>query len=1612
MALVRSHCASQQELAAIRSELDGRKHKSGGRQKRLTADQIEERLADLEYERTTSHVSIARDRSIMAEIAQLKASRRGMAAQELAHAARETLLDRRTAINAQLDGVFAELDELRAGLAVVDRLDRVTELNPDVLVTNDALLTEVVPVPEALVGRIVGKGGTNIRALEHACKAYLDAARKPNEDGTVDITVCGLPAGVAAAKQALQELGEEEDRHLDLPRGLISLFMAQAGERVRALEAEHFVRIRLDRQGQKAVVTGHPRRIASLTAAVEAFRGRSETIQVDTTTVPAIIGKNGANFRRLQGDLGIEVERLGSSEPGVAAANAEGNSLLRVWGDSHAAVREGVARLHELEEASKEHEVEHKVDREFIGFLLGDSGARVQAFRAEHRVRVNVGDHLGGGQWGITLKGTTAQLAGAEEAWAALLETFRAAVKQFPTSAAIGRSIIGVSGASIDKLRESTGAIVNVILGGAERGHAAKEAEKYGLGPTEALIVVRGEPEQVAAATEAVQAAIDSFTSQEVAVPHFLAAQLLASKAAQLQKLQEESGARLDLDLGELVGGEEKGGGKGRRGGLASQLREPATVTAVGATEAVEAAVASLRELVASKSEERVALPSEDAAIAFIGRGGEHIRALQAKHKEAGVSVDLHKPSKAVYLRGDSEGVAAAAEEVRAWAAEYAATNAVVSVPKDVIPAIIGKGGATIKKLTQDTGCTFDVDSRRGRVAVQGPAEALEGGVAALTALAGLDKDYSEMTGLNLGNGMAANLVGRGGAGLRALESDLGVRISVNEAEGSIGFRGDPADIARAKLAIRRKLRDGVTTTDTVTVPSTLIRTLLAKGAAQLRILEADTGVRVKLPPRSRGAPQGAPAGVSHRGSGAKATITLRGGAAGVARAQAALQALAEGKGFAMLPLLAPQLEHLLGKGKRNLERVTATHRVELDTTPAPGQNLDELAEDVGLASMLGEQGAAAADATQRSQALAAAVADVALEPGLVTLTGTTEAVAGATSGIHRLLEYQFPGLYMAVDVPSTLLGHMAMPLSKGGDGGAAADSDVGTPAAGGEEGEDGASTPLPVPSQSDLTSDIPNLAQVVERHAVFAFASRHAGCIVVAGPEADAVAAAVADIQAGKATWAERHGEVPIEEWMQPALVGKKGANIRKLESKSGCRLSLERDGVLPVVALAGRDAQAVAAGLRVVQERVTQLAQTRAHILVDAPAVPAIIGKGGATIKQLTQDTGCSINLGDRAGSDPVRVEIRGDTAEATAAGKAAVLALLAEEGYEGGKAPERDFVTEEVELYGRDGAAAVVGKGGATVRGLQDDTGARLRVDRDLGVVVISGTAAEVEAASAAVRKVLAEAKAAAAERQGGRREGGGGRGGGGSKGGDGSTPDADAVAPAPAEPTGPHIPVGTSSKERAAILAAAANKGTSKAARRREKARAARVGLLGDATGPDADALLAQLADVGGSEGAPAPGPTGTAPAPGPADDLLQLLGSLPGVSDDVPEAAVPAAVEAAAPGTGLVPPPGLGDEPVAEARVPPPGFASPAPTKASLVPPPGFTPAVAKRTVAHVPAAPAPAPGPVAGIDAVAQLMQGAAQSAPVEVAPPTVPVAGRARARGTHARAGRVNIRL
>ena len=60
-------------------------------------------------------------------------------------------------------------------------------------------------------------------------------------------------------------------------------------------------------------------------------------------------------------------------------------------------------------------------------------------------------------------------------------------------------------------------------------------------------------------------------------------------------------------------------------------------------------------------------------------------------------------------------------------------------------------------------------------------------------------------------------------------------------------------------------------------------------------------------------------------------------------------------------------------------------------------------------------------------------------------------------------------------------------------------------------------------------------------------------------------------------------------------------------------------------------------------------------------------------------------------------------------------------------------------------------IIGKGGETIRRLQEESGARISIDRGAGECVVSGTTEQVILGSAAVKKVIAEA---------GERGGGGG------------------------------------------------------------------------------------------------------------------------------------------------------------------------------------------------------------------------------------------------------------
>ena len=90
------------------------------------------------------------------------------------------------------------------------------------------------------------------------------------------------------------------------------------------------------------------------------------------------------------------------------------------------------------------------------------------------------------------------------------------------------------------------------------------------------------------------------------------------------------------------------------------------------------------------------------------------------------------------------------------------------------------------------------------------------------------------------------------------------------------------------------------------------------------------------------------------------------------------------------------------------------------------------------------------------------------------------------------------------------------------------------------------------------------------------------------------------------------------------------------------------------------------------------------------------------------MQDETGAFIDLDKEGGF----ITVRGSSAEAVAAASQRVQDILAEEG---GSAGDDASVIEKRITVDRRSISAVIGPGGSTVRDIQDNSGARVSVDR---------------------------------------------------------------------------------------------------------------------------------------------------------------------------------------------------------------------------------------------------------------------------------------------------------
>ncbi|XP_065509805.1 tudor and KH domain-containing protein [Caloenas nicobarica] len=155
--------------------------------------------------------------------------------------------------------------------------------------------------------------------------------------------------------------------------------------------------------------------------------------------------------------------------------------------------------------------------------------------------------------------------------------------------------------------------------------------------------------------------------------------------------------------------------------------------------------------------------------------------------------------------------------------------------------------------------------------------------------------------------------------------------------------------------------------------------------------------------------------------------------------------------------------------------------------------------------------------------------------------------------------------------------------------------------------------------------------------------------------------------------------------------------------------------------------------------EERPTFVGDKELEIEMRVPraAVKSIIGRKGATIKKLSQETGARIAVEEEEGEEETALLIAGSPAQVCRA-KAAVHRIVTE------SAPVTEQLCVPQRAVGR-----IIGRGGETVRGICRSSGARVLCEREadagpgpVRVVQLSGTRAEVAAAKKLILEKVME------------------------------------------------------------------------------------------------------------------------------------------------------------------------------------------------------------------------------------------------------------------------------
>lgn len=423
------------------------------------------------------------------------------------------------------------------------------------------------------------------------------------------------------------------------------------------------------------------------------------------------------------------------------------------------------------------------------------------------------------------------------------------------------------------------GTTLNAIIG-EEKALSIKVGAQAADQSTEDIIVVRGASAEVDRAVKEILQIVEdakddlilSSYSVGFEIDREYVGRIVGSQGSGVNRLREVLGVRIDFSDD---GDDARDANKKRRG---SGLKSKVTIT--GRKENVEEAkrrVLSQAERLADETSEILKIPAQYHS-GLIGHGGKYVIRLEEKYNikitfprsvaegsESRTRENL-KPDE-VFLKGGKKGVAGAKSELLDAAEFEKESNNVVqfTVPSRAIPRILGKGGAIINQIKDDTDAAIDLDKAEdgseAAVTCRGSKKAITAAKAAIQSI--VDQMGEEVTEvLTIENKFHKALIGGGGQGLRNLivrcggPADPKIQAGLvrfprpgDEPKDEVRLRGEPSLIKKLKAELEKAtadLRDRVVFG--VQVPAAAHSAFIGRGGRNLISFQNKHNVQVQYP--------------------------------------------------------------------------------------------------------------------------------------------------------------------------------------------------------------------------------------------------------------------------------------------------------------------------------------------------------------------------------------------------------------------------------------------------------------------------------------------------------------------------------------------------------------------------------------------------------------------------------------------------------------------------------------------------------------------------------------------------------------------------------------------